>query len=220
MSPKDLINGQRLERGLPPIDRVKQDIQAGNGPSEFQQMSFRKDIRNQHEGMRELRSLGFPTRGAAYLSSAIMHESNWHGTRQWGEVAGDGTNRNGGLLSWASWAGNSARLGAIERYFGRPITQITEPEQLQFMHHELRTHTPNRMQCLRTPMHLSKIYNGLLITTSAGTRTTPVADTLLLSNLSVGVVQTQNLTRHPLGPGVSRTSLETLVPHLQANTWM
>ena len=25
MSPKDLINGQRLERGLPPIDRVKQD---------------------------------------------------------------------------------------------------------------------------------------------------------------------------------------------------
>ena len=93
--------------------------------------------------MQELRSLGLPNRGAAYLSSAILHESTWHGTRQWGEVAGDGTNRNGGLLSWASWAGNSARLGAIERYFGgRNIASISEPEQLQFLMHELKTSYP------------------------------------------------------------------------------
>ena len=133
MSQKDFINGQRYQMGLPPMDDVRTEIGVPVNT---------KDIKNQFEGMRELRSLGMPTRGAAYMSSAILHESTWHGTRQWGEVAGDGTNRNGGLLSWASWAGNSARLGQIERYFGRNIAQISEPEQLQFLMHELKSSYP------------------------------------------------------------------------------
>ena len=82
--------------------------------------------------------LGFPARGAAYLTSAIDHESAWNGQREWGQVAGDGTNRNGGLISWASWSNDSARLGAIERHFGRSISQITEREQLDYMKREMQ----------------------------------------------------------------------------------
>ena len=86
------------------------------------------------------------------MSSAIQHESTWHGTRQWGEVAGDGTNRNGGLLSWASWAGNSARLGNIERFFGgRNIAQISEQEQLQFLMHELKNSYPQQYAVFMNP---------------------------------------------------------------------
>ena len=76
------------------------------------------------------------------MSSAILHESTWHGTRSWGQVADDGTSRNGGLLSWASWTNNPARLGVIERRYGRPIHEITEPEQLEFLVHELKTSYP------------------------------------------------------------------------------
>ena len=86
--------------------------------------------------------MGFPTRGAAYITSAISHESTWVGMREWGQVAGDGTNRNGGLISWASWHDNSARLGAIERHFGRNIASITETEQLDYMKHEMQTRYP------------------------------------------------------------------------------
>ena len=106
------------------------------------------DIKNKHEGMRAFEREGMPLRGAAYMSSAIQHESNWHGTRQWGEVAGDGTNRNGGLLSWASWEGNSARLGQIERFFGKNIAEIPETDQVKFIMHELKTSYPESYRVL------------------------------------------------------------------------
>ena len=62
--------------------------------------------------------------------------------REWGQVAGDGTNRNGGLISWASWSNDSARLGAIERYFGKPISQIPETQQLEYMKMEMQRSYP------------------------------------------------------------------------------
>ena len=153
MSHKDFINSQRLERGLPNIDQLKQEFYAGGDQvSYYKGASPNGDIKDHREGMRALQSLGMPARGAAYMSSAIKHESNWHGTRQWGEVAGDGTNRNGGLLSWASWEGNSARLGNIERYFGgRNIAQISEQEQLQFLMHELKTSYPQQYAVFMNP---------------------------------------------------------------------
>ena len=107
---------------------------------------------NAHTGYQYLRNeLGFPSRGAAYLTSAISHESTWHGTRQWGEVAGDGTNRNGGLISWASWANAPARLGAIERHFGTNIANISEPDQLQYMLHEMKTRYPYAYEIFMDP---------------------------------------------------------------------
>ena len=65
----------------------------------------------------------------------------------------DGTNRNGGLISWASWANDSARLGKIERHYGRNISHISEREQLNYMKREMQslTHEPISLhgpQCL------------------------------------------------------------------------
>ena len=153
MSQKDFVNSQRLEKGLPNVDQLRQEVYASSDQvSYYKGASPDGDIKDHREGMRALRALGMPLRGAAYMSSAIKHESNWHGTRQWGEVAGDGTNRNGGLLSWASWAGNSARLGNIERYFGgRNIAQISEQEQLQFLMHELKTSYPRQYDVFMDP---------------------------------------------------------------------
>ena len=68
MSPKDLINGQRLERGLPPIDRVKQDTTQ----TERQYPRCSKDIKNEYEGMQELRSWVFPT-----VAQPISHQPSF-----------------------------------------------------------------------------------------------------------------------------------------------
>lgn len=84
-------------------------------------------------------SLGFPAKGAAYLSSNIATESSWNGMRDWGQVAGDGTSRNGGLVSWASWSTDPARLGKIENYLGKDISQATHAEQLAAMQWEMKT---------------------------------------------------------------------------------
>ena len=64
---------------------------------------------------------------------------------------GDGTNRNGGLISWASWHNNAARLGAIEAHFGRSIGSITETEQLEYMHLEMKNDYPEADAIFRNP---------------------------------------------------------------------
>lgn len=102
-------------------------------------------------GFKYLRDLGFSRRGCAYLTSAISHESAWNGMREWKEVEGDGTNRNGGLISWASWHNNAARLGAIEAHFGRSIGSITETEQLEYMHLEMKNDYPEADAIFRNP---------------------------------------------------------------------
>ena len=152
MSQKDFVNAQRLEKGLPAMDQLqKTGGSTGSYAPNIDSGPLAGDIKTKEEGMQALQALGMPTRGAAYMSSAIAHESTWHGTRSWGQVAGDGTNRNGGLLSWASWTGNSARLGQIERRFGRPIQEITEPEQLQFLMSELKGSYPESYQIFMNP---------------------------------------------------------------------
>ena len=124
MSSKDLINGQRLKYGLPPLDRLMKDT-----PSAPMVEG------NKTAGMNALRDLDFPTRGAAYMSSAIQHESAWAAQRpSWDLGAVDDAGRNGGLLSW-----NNGRLKNLESRYGRPVEQITQAEQLQFLKDELRT---------------------------------------------------------------------------------
>ena len=80
--------------------------------------------------------------GAAYLSGNIQQESSWNGMRSWGQVLGDGTSRNGGLVSWASWEDDPARLGKIEEHYGKKIDEITEHEQLKWMIKELKQSYP------------------------------------------------------------------------------
>ena len=139
MTPRDFIEGQRYKYGLPPLSRVDlTEVQAvvpegGN-------------ILDAKQGTQALMSLGLPLRGAAYLSSAIKHESAWDGNRKkWRvNVPGDDSTANGGLLSWAAFPGNSARLGRIEAYFGKPVEQVSEMEQLKYILHELKNSYPKQ----------------------------------------------------------------------------
>ena len=139
MTPRDFIEGQRYKYGLPPLSRVD--------PSEVQAVVPEGgNILDAKQGTQALMSLGLPLRGAAYLSSAIKHESSWDGNqKKWRvKVPGDDSTANGGLLSWAAFPGNSARLGRIEAYFGKPVEQVSEMEQLKYILHELKTSYPKQ----------------------------------------------------------------------------
>ena len=147
LSERAFINAQLQRYGKPPLSLLENNAVGGFEPK---RATPGADL-NATTGFRHLQSMGFPTRGAAYITSAISHESSWNGMREWGQVAGDGTNRNGGLISWASWHNNSARLGAIERHFGRSITQINETDQLQYMKHEMQTRYPKAYRIFSNP---------------------------------------------------------------------
>ena len=146
MSERAFIDAQLKRNGKPPIALIEQG-ERGFKPKAAQPGA---DL-NATTGFRHLQSMGFPTRGAAYITSAISHESSWNGMREWGQVAGDGTNRNGGLISWASWHNNPARLGAIEKYFGRPISDISETDQLSYMKHEMKNRYKKAYRIFTTP---------------------------------------------------------------------
>ena len=146
VSPRALINAQLEVSGLPSISALRQEQESVGPVGEL------SDIKNATDGMKVLQQhFGFPRKGAAFLSGNIQQESGWHGLRQWGEVAGDGTNRNGGLVSWASWANNSARLGAIERHYGKNIAQIPEIDQLKFMVLEMKRRNPSAYRTFMDP---------------------------------------------------------------------
>jgi hypothetical protein len=133
LSEQAFIDGQLRVNGLPGLLALREEANPGASGG---------NIKDAAQGMRTLEQMGFPRRGAAYLSGNIQQESTWHGTRQWGQVAGDASNRNGGLVSWASFPGDAARLGAIERHFGKPIAQIPESDQLNYMVKEMKKRNP------------------------------------------------------------------------------
>ena len=75
-------------------------------PTQFQKTGMNGgslEPTNMEQGAAVLRQMGIPAKGAAYLAGNIQQESGWNGMRDWGQVMGDGTSRNGGLVSWASW---------------------------------------------------------------------------------------------------------------------
>ena len=90
-------------------------------------------------------------KGAAYISGNIQQESWWDGMKSWGEVLGDGTARNGGLVSWASWSDDPARLGKIEDHYGKTIDKITEHQQLQWMLQEMKQSYPSAYTAFTNP---------------------------------------------------------------------
>lgn len=110
------------------------------------------DIKQPTRGAQAIMVLGdVPKRGAAFLAGNIQQESAWNGQRDWGEVAGDGTSRNGGLVSWASWSDDPARLGKIERYLGKDISKASDQEQIQAMLWEMKTYYPGAYRVFMDP---------------------------------------------------------------------
>ena len=143
MSERDFIEGQRYKYGLPPLNRID--------PSEVQPVVPENgNILDARQGTQALMSLGMPLRGAAFLSSGIKHESRWDGNqKKWTvNVPGDDSVANGGVISWAAFPGNSARLGRVEAYFGKPINEVSEMEQLKYVLHELKTSYPKSHRIL------------------------------------------------------------------------
>lgn len=120
------------------------------------------------EGAQMLMTLGVPAKGAAWLSGNIMQESSWNGQRTWGEVDGDGSDENGGLVSWMNDAErNHFRLTNIEKMLGKPIEQASNEEQLAIMLVEMRKRNPDAYKVFMNPyatdrqlMRASKQYWG------------------------------------------------------------
>ena len=111
---------------LPPAQPASSG--GGAGPQNIEQgVSYMQNV------------LGFPRKGAEYLAANIMQESSWNGSRTWDIGHIDGTDRNGGLISWQDTASsNHFRLRNIERYLGKSISQATHAEQLQAMKWEMQ----------------------------------------------------------------------------------
>lgn len=128
--------------------------------SQFQKVGLNGagDPTDLRSGATYLRQMGVPTKGAAYLAGNIQQESGWNGMRSWGGVynpttgAMDGTSRNGGLVSWASWANNPARLGKIEAYLGKDISKATHAEQLSAMLWEMQTSYKDAYRVFMNPL--------------------------------------------------------------------
>ena len=139
VSPTSFIRSQAQALGYPSIEKVSPAIQA-NPPT------------NMKSGFNALQSMGFPARGAAYLAGNIMQESSWNGQRDWGEVVNDGSDRNGGLVSWMDGvAHNNFRLTKIENYLGKNISQASPSEQLQAMQWEMKKDYKNAYRVFMNP---------------------------------------------------------------------
>ena len=126
---------------------------------EVQKMSYSggDNVSNSRAGRDLIHSMGVPRKGAAWLSGNIQQESGWNGQRSWGAVYNpttgqmDGTSRNGGLVSWASWSDDPARLGKIESYLGKSIEQASDVEQVKAMLWEMETSYPSAYRTFMNP---------------------------------------------------------------------
>ena len=153
LSSRAMVEAQLRVNGMPSISYMESEQSA---PTLSSSGPISGDL-NAASGMKALQGMGVPSKGAAYLAGNIQQESTWHGTREWGGVHNpttgtmDGTNRNGGLVSWASWSNDSARLGQIERAYGRNISQISEGDQLKYMMKEMRTSYPQAYATFMNP---------------------------------------------------------------------
>lgn len=100
------------------------------------------DISDARQGMQALEAMGIPRKGAAYLSGNIMQESSWNGQQPtWdGRAMNDGSDRNGGIVSWMDDAEKDHfRLRDIESYLGKPISEASTGEQIDAMLWEMKT---------------------------------------------------------------------------------
>ena len=124
-----------------------------NQPTQPTNTSSSKNFSTPLSGAQHLMSVGVPAKGAAWLSGNITQESAWNGQRTWGEVLNDGSDRNGGLVSWMDDADtNHFRLTRIEQHLGKPINQASDSEQIQAMLWEMETYYPSAYRTFMNPM--------------------------------------------------------------------
>jgi hypothetical protein len=84
-------------------------------------------------GTNAFMQVGFPLKGAAYLSGNVQQESGWKGQRTpW--VLNDGAGINKGLVSW-----NRGRITNAEKYLGKPLNSASNAEQIKWIKHEMQT---------------------------------------------------------------------------------
>lgn len=149
ISEYEVVNQQAKKYGLPSIGAITEQ-KVSSGESAPAAPTANGDMK---AGYSMIRGLGVPHKGAAYLAGNIMQESSWNGQRSpWGEVAGDRTDRNGGLVSWMDDAGRGHfRLKKIEQKLGKPINQATDREQLQAMLSEMKSGYPDAYRVFMNP---------------------------------------------------------------------
>ena len=150
MTPLALLQQQLSAYGLEPVNP---NVSTPSSRSTTQPTAV--------EGAQMLMRRGLPLRGAAWLSGNIESESAWRGQRPKWDLGWDGAGQNGGLLSW-----NRSRLAALEARYGRPSTQISIDEQLDFLLDELKKYPEarriffNPMATDRQLIRASKIFIG------------------------------------------------------------
>ena len=149
---------QQLLRFKPSANRTRRAFtepsRIDSAPQNMHQslQSFPTDVRDSVEGAQLIVAAGVPPRGAAWLSGNIQQESGWYGQRVWGEVLGDGSDRNGGLVSWMDGvAHNNFRLRRIEKHLGKSITQASDAEQVQAMLWEMKTYYKSSYAAFMNP---------------------------------------------------------------------
>ena len=139
LSEAAFINAQARLYGIPNIRQIKNQ----------QNLKPQFNFQNAREGFNYLRSdLEIPNRSAAFLAGSIQSQSAWGGERKF---EGDDNVTQGGLASWTTFQNDPGRLGAIERYFGRGIADISERDQLKYMIKEMQTQYPEVYKVVMDP---------------------------------------------------------------------
>jgi hypothetical protein len=151
---------------------------------------------------------GTPTKAAAYMSGSLQQENgSFNGQKApWDDLGA----KAGGLASW-----RAGRLDAIQKHFGRPITRISDAEQLDYMVMDMRKNYPQAWRTFMnpnsTPRQLEQAVYGYWVYGDVGRRFT-YADRILqqlanqgtYSGLSKPAVErTVSVGRSLLGMGVS-----------------
>lgn len=131
MTPLALLNQQILAHGGTPIN-----------PVQLVQQTQRSNPTSLLTGAQTLMAMGFPLRGAAFLSGNIQQESGWNGQRQpWDDVGAPA----GGVISW-----RGGRLESAEAAFGS-VENASNLTQLNYMVKELRTNYPEAYRIFSNP---------------------------------------------------------------------
>ncbi|AGG54533.1 virion structural protein [Cyanophage SS120-1] len=130
-TPKAFLNAQLRARGLPSL----KDIKVNKGED---QTAVEPDIYGANNKFRYLTTeLGLPWEGGAYLAANINAES--------GEVG------DKGLIDWAPWHNTDARVVAIEKHFGKKVSEITPAEQLSYILVEMKQNNPEAYRIFMDP---------------------------------------------------------------------
>jgi hypothetical protein len=203
--------------GITPLALLNQQLQAHNFPAtaipqnpdtptrSTPRVSTPRTINNAVSGATYLiQRHNLPVRGAAWLAGNISQENGaWNGQRAYWTLD-DGAGQNGGLVSW-----NRGRLQAAEKFFGRPLTQVPNNQQLDYLLSEMKTRNPDAYRIFMNPrsaeadlLRASKMYWGYEV---AGNRVQYAQQTERALNSSRSRRSRSRTAATPSGNGTQRS---------------